>query len=128
MTVQDGKFHLVDAWRLTRGHAGALLVIGLCIMVMAIVIEAVIGAAISWRSAAELCWDSRTPCAASSALPQAFFAPPIAGHSSSNIWPILVVAGLVTIPLNGGVLAIIGAPWARAYRDLAQPDVAATFS
>jgi hypothetical protein len=43
--------------------------------------------------------------------------------------PLLVVLAVVGVPLYGCVLAITGAPWARAYRDLEpRGDVAETFA
>jgi hypothetical protein len=47
----------------------------------------------------------------------------------SRLAPLLVTLGLLWIPLSGAVMAIMGAPWARAYLDLRPPrDVAATFA
>ncbi|HXV01043.1 MAG TPA: hypothetical protein VG166_11140 [Caulobacteraceae bacterium] len=119
MTVQDGRFHFLDAWRLTRGHAGALFAVGLCLLVIAIVVgilSFVVTMAVGGA-------------AAFGAFQSALRGAPA---SPASLMPVigvgLVVRYLIAIPLSGGLLAIIGAPWARAFRDLAQPDVAATFS
>jgi hypothetical protein len=122
MIVQDGKFHLFDAWALTRGHAGTLFLIVLCVVVILIVIEAVIGAvgiAVGVSFLGQAAGGLKN-------LPAFFSQPP--ATIISSLLPALIVAGLFSIPISGGALAIIGAPWARAYRDLAQPDLAATFS
>src|SRR5258708_26769226 len=44
MMVEDGKFHLMDAWTLTHGHVSDLLVIGISVVVILILIEVVLGA------------------------------------------------------------------------------------
>ena len=44
MMVDDGQFHLFDAWSLTKGHVGSLFVIGLCLVRIAIAAELVLGA------------------------------------------------------------------------------------
>jgi hypothetical protein len=122
MTVQDGKFHLFDAWTLSRGHAGALFLLALCLFVILMVIELVVGAvalafgiAILGQAAGGL----QNLSTFFSQSPSALFA---------SLAPALIIGGLVSIPVSGALVAIVGAPWARAYRDLAPPDVAATFA
>jgi hypothetical protein len=46
----------------------------------------------------------------------------------ARLGPILVVAAVIWVPFIGGMAAIMAAPWARAYRDLQPPDLAATFA
>jgi hypothetical protein len=43
-----------------------------------------------------------------------------------NIWWVLLA--VVWTPLVGCAFAIMGAPWAKAYRDLVQADVSRTFA
>ena len=43
MMVDDGQFHLFDAWSRTKGHVGSLFVIGLCLTLIALVAEAIVG-------------------------------------------------------------------------------------
>jgi hypothetical protein len=119
MTVQDGKFHFLDAWRLTRGHAGALFAIGLCLLVIAVVVGVVsFAVTLAFGGAAAL-----------GAFQDALRGVPRSGASLMPALSVgLVVRYLIAVPLSGALLAIIGAPWARAFRDLAQPDLAATFS
>ncbi|HEY2179095.1 MAG TPA: hypothetical protein VGH15_10965 [Caulobacteraceae bacterium] len=119
MTVQDGKFHFLDAWRLTRGHAGALFAIGLCLFAIAVVIGLVslaLTLALGGAAALGAFQDAMrgTPTSPVSLMPALSAA--------------FIIRYLIAIPLSGCLLAIVGAPWARAFRDLAQPDVAATFS
>jgi hypothetical protein len=122
MTVQDGKFHLFDAWTMTRGHAGTLFLIGLCLFVILFVIGAVIGVvviALGFGLVGQAVGGFQN-------LPSFFRQPP--ATIMASLVPFIVVVGLIQIPITGCTLAIIGAPWARAYRDLAPPDVAATFA
>jgi len=120
MMISDGRFHFRDAWKLTRGHAGALFAIGLCLTVVLLVVMAVNVA---------LTLSMGGPQAQS--LMQAFQAPHPGAPPAQLIpplTPMVVVKYLIAIPVSGCIIAIWGAPWARAYRDLAQPDVAATFA
>jgi len=123
MMVEDGKFHLTDAWTLTRGHAWSLLAVGLLLLVILLIIEVVVGLVglvlgIGYLSQA---------VGGSEGLKSFFTRPP--AEIISVLAPALVVAGLVSIPLSGAVNAIVMAPWARVYRDLRpSTDVAATFA
>ncbi len=115
MMVDDGQFHLFDAWRLTKGHVGSLFAIGLCLVGIALAAEAVVGALLVALGVAAL-------GAAAGGLQnlQAFFAmgPAVI---ATRLAPWLIVYAVLTIPLEGCALAIFGAPWARAYRDVAPP-------
>jgi hypothetical protein len=115
MMVDDGQFHLFDAWTLTKGHVGSLFVIGLCLMGIAIAAELVIGAFLVALGVAAL-------GAAAGGLGnlQAFFAlgPAVI---ITRLAPWLIVYAVLAIPLEGCAMAIFGAPWARAYRDVAPP-------
>jgi hypothetical protein len=119
MMVQDGKFHFADAWALTRGRFWSLFLLGMLLVVILIVLEAVIGVvalAIGFGVAGPAIGDFKT-----------FLQRPPAEILSSLI-PALILLGVLFIPIQGALYAILIAPWARVYRDLAQPDVAATFA
>jgi len=122
MMVQDGKFHLADAWALTKGYGGALFLVAVLIFVILMCLEVVIGVIVMAMGFGFL-------GAAAGGLGnlKAFFAQPPATIMGDLI-PALVVLGVLFIPVTGGMMSIIVAPWARIYRDLAQPDVAATFA
>lgn len=122
MIVDDGKIHLLDAWALTRRHAGGLFMIALCLAGILIAAEIVIGLLVLIAGLGAL---GSLP----GGLPgiRTFFLQPPAAILSS-LTPLLIIGGLVSAPIAGCSFAIIGAPWARAYRDLSGPDLAATFS
>jgi hypothetical protein len=113
MMVDDGQFHLFDAWALTRRHVGSLFVVGLCLLGIALAAELVVGAFLVALGVAAL-------GAAAGGLGnlQAFFAlaPAVI---VTRLAPWLIVYAVLAIPLQGCVMAIFGAPWARAYRDVA---------
>jgi hypothetical protein len=120
MIVQDGKFHLLESWELTRGQVGSLFLIGLCllgllilfdIVIVAVLIGAGAGAVAAMGGLAEL----KTIFTQSPQL--------VLG----KIWPLLAIYGLLMIPITGCGLAIAGAPFARAYKDVAL-DPSATFA
>jgi hypothetical protein len=120
MTVDDGRFHLADAWSLSRGRAVDLFVILLVQIVIVLVIEMVvavvfiaIGFAFLSQAAGGL-----------NGLRDFFTRPP--AEIFSTLAPALVVVGLVSIPVTGCMMAILAAPWARAYRDLVGPEPVAS--
>ena len=118
MMVDDGQFHLFDAWTLAKGKVGSLFVIGLCLVLIAMAVELVIGGVVIAFGLAAL-----GVSAGGLANLQAFFQlPPMT--IVSRLAPWLVVYGVVAIPLEGCAMAIFMAPWARAYRDIAPPSAA----
>jgi hypothetical protein len=119
MMVHDGKFHLQDAWVLTRGRFWSLFLLGLLLVVIVMMLEAILAVAaiaIGFGVAGPALGDLKT-----------FFQRPPA-EIVSSLTPALLVVGLLSIPVQGALYAIVVAPWARVYRDIAQPDVAATFA
>jgi hypothetical protein len=122
MMVQDGKFHFADAWALTKGYAGTLFLIGLLLFVVVMIVESVIGVV-----ALALGIGFLGQAAGGLTNLQTFFNRPPA-ELLASLEPALVVIAVLSVPVNGAIYAIVAAPWARAYRDLAQPDVAATFA
>lgn len=119
MMVADGKFHLFESWTLTKGHAGVLFVLAICLFAIVLIAEAVVfgllalaGAGILGSSAGGL--DN---------LSAYFKRPPSA--VLVGIAPVLVLAAAVLTPFFGCLHAIGGAPWARAYLDLTTPPPAA---
>ena len=111
MMVSDGKFHYADAWRLTKRHAAALLVITIAI-----------GLVVLAPGVGHLSSVAR----ALSHLETFFGRPPVEIMTRAS--PLLLILGVMSIPLTGCTFAIIGATWARTYRDMSGPDLAATFS
>lgn len=123
MMVDDGKFHLEDAWRLTRGKTWGLFAIGLLVFLLLMAIYAVVGLLM-----AAIGIGAMSVIAGGLANAQSFFqqAP---GVVISRLAPALAVLTVIWIPVAGGLLAIMGAPWARAYLDLRpERDVAETFA
>jgi hypothetical protein len=115
MMVDDGQFHLFDAWRLSKGHVGAMFVIGLCLVLVAIVIELLIGAVLVALGVAAL-----AVAAGGLQNVQSLFAlGPMA--AASRLAPWLIIYALLGIPLSGCLQAVFLAPWARAYRDIRPP-------
>jgi hypothetical protein len=119
MIVSDNKFHFLEAWTLTKGKAGSLFLIGLCILAILMGAEMLIfllglGIGAAGLGAAAGGFDQL----------QAFFQSPPAAILA-KLAPLLVVYAVAAIPIAGAFTAILGAPWARAYRDLAPPEAAA---
>lgn len=119
MMVDDGQFHLFDAWSLSKGHVGSLFVIGLCLTLIALVAEAVVLAFLVALGVAAL---GITAGGLQNA--QAFFTQNPA-VILSRLAPWLIVYGLLVIPIEGCAMAIFMAPWARAYRDVVPPALPA---
>jgi hypothetical protein len=124
MTVRDGKFHLVDAWELGRGHVVDFFVILLGVFLILMVVELVIGGFMFVFGAGML-----GQAAGGLDHLQEFFRQPSAVIIASLLrafTPLLAVVGVLAIPLSGCLLAVVFAPWARAYRDIIGPEPAAS--
>ena len=122
MMVSDGRFHFADAWRLTSRHVGALLVVSIAIFAVLLVAQIVIGLIMLSLGLGYL----SSAVGGLSHLREFFLRSPAEMLASAA--PLLVIFGVMSIPLTGCTFAIVGAPWARAFRDLAGPDLAAAFS
>jgi len=122
MIVEDGKFHLGESWALTKGHVGSLFMIGLLLVVVAFLSEIVLIIVLVAVGAGAL-----TAIAGGlNNIPVLFQEPPQVLFS--RLGPVLAIAAVIWIPFVGCISAIMAAPWARAYRDLQPPDLAATFA
>ena len=122
MIVEDGKFHLGESWALTKGHVGSLFMIGLLLVVVALVAEIVLVIVLVAVGAGAL----TAIAGGMSNIPVLFQEPPQVLFA--RLGPILVIAAIIWVPFIGCISAIMAAPWARAYRDLQPPDLAATFA
>lgn len=123
MMVDDGQFHFADAWALTRGKVAPLFALALVILLIVLAIELVLGVAFLALGFGVL----SAVAGGVASVPTFFQQGP--GVVLPKLVPFLAVAGLVGIPIAGCLLAIMGAPWARAYRDLKpMRDVAETFA
>lgn len=113
MMVDDGRFHLFDAWTLTKGRVGGIVLIGLCLFLIASVLGLVIEVVFVGLGAAAL-----GMAAGGLDNLQAYFThtPPM--QILAALAPSLILLSLLTIPIQGAFLAIFYAPWARAYRDV----------
>jgi len=116
MMVDDGQFHLGDAWTLTRGKAGSLFLIGFVLIVLILVGEVVL---------ASLGFAGIAAAAGGFGQWQALAQQPMV--LLSRLAPALAIFGLVWLVAVACAMPILSAPWARAYRDLKQTDLAATF-
>jgi hypothetical protein len=120
MMVDDGKVHLLDAWALTKGRAGALFLMALCVFAILIVLEVVLVAVAGIIGVSIL----SSAAGAASAIPALFRQPP--GVVLSELTPLFIIGSAAAPPLYGALVAILGAPWARAYLDF-RVDAAAVF-
>jgi hypothetical protein len=120
MMVLDGRFHLFESWAATRGRVGALLLIGLGLLGIFLAIELVLlglfvggfaGMVLANGGFAQFMTEVQ--------------ASPLT--TLSKYAPLLIVYAVLLVPLGGCFLAIGGAPWARAYRDLL-PDHSEAFA
>jgi hypothetical protein len=113
MMVDDGRFHLFDAWSLTKGKVGSIILIGLCLVLIAMVLGVVIDGILIGLGAAALGF-----AAGGFNNLQAFFTQTPPQQIIMTLAPSLILLGLLLIPIQGAALAVFIAPWARAYRDL----------
>jgi hypothetical protein len=113
MMVDDGRFHLFDAWSLTKGRVGSIILIGLGLVLIGLVLGAVVDAVLLALGAAAL-----GVAAGGLGNLQAFFTNTPPQQIILALAPMLALLGLLLIPIQGAALAIFVAPWARAYRDV----------
>ncbi len=121
MIVADNKFHLFDAWRLTRGKAAKLFGVGALVFLIMLAAEIVVGlivVAVGLTALSSYAGGLQNIPALVRQLGPGIL---------SQAVPWLIGFAVVTAPLLGCGYAIMGAPWARVYRDLSGPDVAETF-
>lgn len=124
MTVDEGQLRFAEAWALTRGKVAGLLAVALVLFAVIIALEIVIGlfmVLIGVGGLAALAGGLRN-------VPTLFQTLPPMGVAG-KLAPLLAALVLLWIPLSGAIMAIVGAPWARAYLDLKPPrDIASTFA
>ena len=113
MMVDDGRFHLFDAWTLTKGKVGSIILIGFCLVLIALLLGAVIDALFLGLGAASL-----GVAAGGFDNLRTFFTQTPPQQILMTLAPSLIMLGLLLIPIQGAALAIFVAPWARAYRDV----------
>jgi hypothetical protein len=122
MTVDYGRFQLTEAWALSRGRVSSLLAIALVVFLVLIAIETVVGLILLALGLGVLA----SVAGGLNNLATFFQQPPQA--LIGRLVPMLIVFAVVLVPMYGGILAIISAPWARAYRDLRPSgDISETF-
>ena len=119
MMVADGKFHLFESWTLTRGHAVTLLVIAVCLAAIFMVAELVVVGVLIAAGAAILA----SAIGGLANLSSFFSGPP--SVVVAGLAPLLILFAVILTPLAGCFYAVWGAPWARAYLDLTEPEAAA---
>jgi hypothetical protein len=118
MMVDDGQFNLGAAWTLTRGKVGSLFLIALLLVVVLLVGEVVlVGVGFALLGTATVGFTQ---------LRGLFEGPPQAMFA--QLGPVLAVLGILWLIFVACLMPIFYAPWARAYRDLKQNDLAAAFS
>jgi hypothetical protein len=113
MMVDDGRFHLFDAWSLTKGRVGSIVLVGVCLALIAMVLGLVIDGILVGLGAAALGFAD----GGFNNL-QAFFTQTPPQQIIMTLAPSLVLLGLLLVPIQGAAMAIFIAPWARAYRDV----------
>lgn len=117
MLVDDGQFHLFDAWTLTRGHVANLFAIALCMFGVGIGVEILVIAV-----------GLAIVIATVGLAPAHIDIQALLRHSPADLLvraaPALLAIALIGAPILGCLQAIFISPWARAYRDL-RPGTAA---
>lgn len=113
MMVDDGQFHLFDAWALTKGKVGGIILIALCLLLIGMVLGLVVDGILLSLGAAAL-----GVAAGGFDNLQAFFTHTPPQQIIMTLAPSLILLGLLLIPIQGAAMTIFIAPWVRAYRDV----------
>ncbi len=113
MTVADNQFRLVEGWRLTRGHVTSLLGVGLLLVLIVLALETLLEAisiAIAAGSIASFA-GGLTSLASLAALPPT--------QILMDFAPAVIAIVTLWVLFTGVAQAILCAPWARIYQQLA---------
>lgn len=121
MMVDDGQFHLFDAWTLTKGKVGGIVLTGLCLFLIGLVLGLILEIVFIGLGAAAL-----GMAAGGLNNLQTYFTQTPPQQIIISLAPSLFLLGLLTIPIEGCSVAIFFAPWARAYRDVVPSTPAAS--
>jgi len=113
MIVDSGEFPLGKAWALTRGKVGSLFLIGLVVTLIVFGLEVLFFGITGILGFGFLSAVPHDPESVKS-----FFNRPL-GALVAGLAPVLVLGWLVWSVFIGAVSAIVYAPWAEAYRQLA---------
>jgi hypothetical protein len=113
MTFAEKKFRLFESWGLTKGQSWRLLGMALLLVVIMIALELVVGMLVVGLAIGLLGMASFDPAAI-----EAFF------RQSPEVWlkaawPVIAGVVVVGTMLTGAMLAVLLAPWAEAYRQIA---------
>ena len=110
-TVDGGELRLREAWAMTKGKTWRLFLMMLCVFLILLAAEVVLFliAMLVFAGAVGGMAGGAQPLLVMMQQPAALV---------SRLAPLLVIGGLAAIPLYGAFLAIIAAPWAKAYLDL----------
>lgn len=111
LVVSDEKPHFIQSWRLTRGHAGSLFLLALCVFGIFVVGELLVGAVILALGAGAL-----GSIGGLARLQDILSRPPAA--ILADLAPWLAGVAIIGVPLAGCAYAIMYAPWAKAWLDL----------
>jgi hypothetical protein len=115
MIIVKDDFPLAEAWALTRGRVGGLLLIAIVVGLLVMALEVVVGGVCGVFGVAILGGLIHGPQGF------AISSPADVPRLLAASWPWLAVAGLVWSLFIGAAAAIFCAPWAAAYRALAAP-------
>lgn len=126
MAFAQRGFPLVEAWKLTQGRVGSLLLVGLLTVFIVLALQTVVFGALIGSAIAAVAGGGASLNEASL---QAFFAQPISTWSL-QLLPWVLGGGLVISILGAAFTTLMMAPWASAYRDVTPRDeeTAATFA
>jgi hypothetical protein len=110
MSFAEGKFLLFESWTFTRGQSWRLLGMGALLMLILIALELVVYAILGVAAFGSWQGIKTTVEALQGQPPQAWL------HA---FWPLAAIATVVLSLLSGFAMALVCAPWAKAYQELA---------
>ncbi len=116
MSFAQGKFLLFESWTFTRGQSGRLLgmalLLALILMALELVLYAVVGGGVLL-----------TVVASGTGEGLAEILDPLKGQPPAvwlrTFWPLIAFGATLLSIVGGFAMALVYAPWAKAYQDLA---------
>jgi hypothetical protein len=118
-TVIEREFRLFESWRLTKGHAGSLFLVGLLNIIVIMLVQSALGAIVFGLLSVGVLGSGVLGQVDEASLTAFFSQPPAV--VTQQLLPWFLGGGLLVAIIASGMFTLAMAPWAHAYRALTKP-------
>ncbi|MDQ0463826.1 hypothetical protein QO010_001597 [Caulobacter ginsengisoli] len=118
-SVIEKEFRLFESWRLTKGHAGSLFLVGLLNLVVVFLVQSLLSALLFGVGGVALI-STNAMGSLTEANIEAFFSQP-PGVVTQQLLPWFLGLGLIVAMVASVMITVAMAPWAHVYKALTEP-------